>query len=413
MVEQNMSSEQSVKWEFSARFRKGCFGWKSAPAIARIKEAVTEISKAARKDQILGATGAVLLLEKLSPALEKVDSSSGAIGAAVYNALKKLTPIIASAPAGEKLRESWLERLWEAVQNDDIPYIEVLADQWGDLCGSPLVASLWADQFIGTVRMVWGSNPGLRGHFKGTPACLSSLSAAGRNEELLELLEQMPYKTWHYRQWGVKALAALGKKTEALLYAEDSLGRNDNPVGMARLCEELLLADGSLDEAYRRYAIMANGKGTYLATFRAIAKKYPHKQPREILMDLAASSPGEEGKWFAAAKSAGLYPEAVELANSSPCDPKTLTRAARDMAETEPVFALEAGMTALKWLVAGYGYDVTGGDVLSAYSSTMNAAEAVDRKSETFERIRTLVAGEVFGEFIVTKILGATLGLNR
>ena len=132
-----MSSTQSVKWEFSPRFRRGCFGWKSAPAIARIKEA---------------------------------------------------------APADEKLRESWLERLWEAVQNDDIPYIEELAEQWGDLCGSPLVASLWADQFIGTVRMAWSSDPGLRGHFKGTFACLSSLCAAGRNEELLELLQQMPYK---------------------------------------------------------------------------------------------------------------------------------------------------------------------------------------------------------------------------
>jgi hypothetical protein len=29
------------------------------------------------------------------------------------------------------------------------------------------------------------------------------------------------------------------------------------------------------------------------------------------------------------------------------------------MVEQEPVFALEAGMTVLKWLVVGYGYDVT------------------------------------------------------
>lgn len=37
-----------------------------------------------------------------------------------------------------------------------------------------------------------------------------------------------------------------------------------------------------------------------------------------------------------------IYLEALELANRSPCDPKTLTRAARDMAETEPLFAIEA-----------------------------------------------------------------------
>ena len=119
-----------------------------------------------------------------------------------------------------------------------------------------------------------------------------------------------------------------------------------------------------MEEAYRRYAIEANRKTTNLATFRAIVQKYPNKNPRGILNDLATNSPGEAGKWFAAAKSAGLYLEALELANRSPCDPKTLTRAARDLAENEPLFAIEAGMTALKWLVAGYGYDVTGADVM-------------------------------------------------
>lgn len=408
-----MSTENSYKWEFSARFRKGCFGWRSEPAISRIKEAVTEISKIARKDQILGAMGAVLLLEKLSPALERVDSSSGAIGTAVNNAIEKLTPIIAKAPADEKLRHRWLERLWEAVQEDDIPYIEQLTDQWGDLCGTSRTASIWADQLIGTVRMAWSSEPGLSGYFKGTSACLSALLKSGRNEELLELLELMPYKTWYYRQWGVKALSAIGKKDEALQYAEDSRGKNESPFGIARACEEILLSDGLMEDAYRNYAIEANRKTTHLATFRAIAQKYPHKNPREILNDLAASSPGEEGKWFAAAKSAGLYPEALELANRSPCDPKTLTRAARDMAETEPLFAIEAGMTALKWLVAGYGYDVTSDDVTSAYSYTIKAAETALCKPETLERIRTLVAGEVYGERFVTKILGPTLGLNQ
>jgi hypothetical protein len=239
------------------------------------------------------------------------------------------------------------------------------------------------------------------------------LLKAGRNEEILELLALMPYKAWHYRQWGVKALSAMGKNDEALQYAEDSRGKNESPFGIARTCEEILLSDGSVEDAYSRYAIEANRKTTHLATFRAIAQKYPNKNPREILNDLAANSHGEEGKWFAAAKSAGFYPEALELANRSPCDPKTLTRAARDMAESESLFAIEAGMTALKWLVAGYGYDVTSDDVRSAYTNTMKAAETARCGPETFERIRTLVAGEVYGERFVTKILGLTLGLNQ
>ncbi len=408
-----MSAENTHKWEFSARFRRGGFGWRSEPAITRIKEAIAEISKVARKDQILAATGAVLFLEKLSPALEHVDSFSGAIGTAVNNAIEKLTAIISKAPSDEKLRHRWLERLWEAVQEDDVPYIEQLTDQWGDLCGISMTASMWADKLIDTVRMAWSSDPGLRGYFKGTSACLSALCKADRNEELLELLKLMPYKTMYYRKWGVKALSSMGKRSEALQYAEDSGGKNESPFEIARACEEILLSDGSVEEAYHRYAIEANRKATNLATFRAIVQKYPNKNPRDILTELAASSPGEEGKWFAAAKSAGFYPEALELANRSPCDPKTLTRAARDMAENEPLFAIEIGITVLKWLIAGYGYEVTGDDVMSVYSHTMRAAEVAQLKNETFERIRTLVAGEVFGERFVTKILGPTLGLSR
>jgi hypothetical protein len=38
--------------------------------IRRIKEAVAEIKKAARKDKVLGAEGAVIFLEKVSGALD-------------------------------------------------------------------------------------------------------------------------------------------------------------------------------------------------------------------------------------------------------------------------------------------------------------------------------------------------------
>ena len=57
--------------------------------------------------------------------------------------------------------------------------------------------------------------------------------------------------------------------------------------------------------------------------------KYPHKTRRDVLNDLAATTPGREGKWFAAAKDAGLLDEALVLARTSPADPNTLARAAR------------------------------------------------------------------------------------
>ncbi len=406
------SETTAHKWQFKARFRRHAFGWRSGPAIKRVKEAVSEIKKVARKDRIVAAEGAVSFLEKVSPALEHVDSSSGAIGSAVNKAVSALAEIIAAAPADEKTRDKWLERLWDAYQEDGIPYIELLGDYWGELCASKEVASRWADRLVETCKMAWSPDPDLQGFFKGTSNCLSALLAAERYDELLDLLEMAPYKMWHYRQYGVKALTALGMKAAAIRYAEETRGLNDNPSAVARACEEILLSSGFADEAYERYGLRANRAGTYAAWFRAVARKYPHKKTAEILEDLVTLTPGEEGKWFAAAKNSKLFDEAVALANRTPCSPQTLTRAARDFAEKNPDFAVEAGMAALRWLVEGYGYEVTGLDVQSAYSFTMKAAENAGVVPQAQERIRALVAAESSGDRFVTKVLGRQLGLS-
>ena len=52
-----MSSGTKHTWTFRARFRRHAFGWRSQPAIKRIKEAVSEIKKTARKDPVLGGAG--------------------------------------------------------------------------------------------------------------------------------------------------------------------------------------------------------------------------------------------------------------------------------------------------------------------------------------------------------------------
>jgi hypothetical protein len=119
-------------WEFKARFRRHALGWKSQPAIQRIKQAVTEIKKVARKDSVLAADGAVTFLERLSPALENIDSSSEAIGTAVNHAIAELVPMVAQARADSKTRAAWLDRLFEAHGEDQIPYIEGLADHWSE-----------------------------------------------------------------------------------------------------------------------------------------------------------------------------------------------------------------------------------------------------------------------------------------
>ena len=174
-------------------------------------------------------------------------------------------PIIAKAPVDECTREAWLERLFDSYQEDAIQYIESLGDHWGELCASKDIASRWADQLIDTCKLAWSPDRGLRGFFKGTTNCLSALLAAQRYEELLELLEMAPYKTWHYRRYGVAALAALGRKAEAIRYAEEGRGLNDSPVAIAQACEAVLLESGMIEEAYRRYGLGANqdwGRGS-------------------------------------------------------------------------------------------------------------------------------------------------------
>lgn len=107
------------KWQFTSRFRRHAFGWRPDTPIQRIKEALAEIKAVARKDPVLGAEGAVTLLEKLSPALEQVDSSSGALGTAVNRAIDTLVPIIAKPDVDRRVRQRWLERLWQAADFSD------------------------------------------------------------------------------------------------------------------------------------------------------------------------------------------------------------------------------------------------------------------------------------------------------
>lgn len=396
-------------WRFKARFRRHAFGWKSQPAIIRLQEALTEIKVVARIDPMLGAEGAIALLERISPALENVDSSSGAIGTAVNQTIAALVPIIAEAPADATTRAAWLERLFDAHAADQIPYIERLADHWGELCGTAQVASAWAEQLVGVTRLALSPDKTVRGYFHGTSACLSALFAAGRYDELIELVRGDIF--WPYKRWAVKAMVAQGRHTEAITFAESCRNPWASDGDIDGLCEDILLSIGRADEAYARYALTANRTGTYLRWFRAVVRKYPSVPPTMVLSDLVRLTPGDEGKWFAAAKDAKLFDEAIALANQTPCDPKTLTRAARDFAETHPEFAVEAGLAALRWLVRGYGYEMTSADVWAAYTHTVRAAANAPAAGEIQSRIRALIdSADARGGF-VAKIIGRDVGL--
>lgn len=73
-------------------------------------------------------------MKKIWPALEQVDSSTGALGSAVNKTLGDLIPIVVNAPADEKTRSTWLDLLWEAMEGDGFDYFTPVGDRWGELC---------------------------------------------------------------------------------------------------------------------------------------------------------------------------------------------------------------------------------------------------------------------------------------
>ncbi len=288
----------------------------------------------------------------------------------------------------------WLERLFEAFQDDDPPYIESLGEHWGVLCAEPSLASYWADQLLPLLQRVFAERRnGVYAYTKAGTPCYSALFHCGRFDELIATLALDPKPYWHDQQWAAKALAARGNVEGAINLIEGLRSPYAPDAALSGVAEQLLLDAGRIDEAYMRYGVEATIANTNVATYRAIAKRYPSINPARILEDLIASTPGAEGKWFATAKTLKQYDLALALAQRSPIDPKTLNRAARDHVASRPAFALEVAMSALRWMAAGEGYELTLADVRSARDYALAAAEQLGVVEMTRARIAKTVTG--------------------
>ncbi len=350
----------------------------------------------------------VKFIEKVVPAIEEVDSSSGAMGTAVNNAIDALVPIIAKAEVDEKKHDQWLKRVWQAFEDDGYGYLDCIGDHWGDLCGTPDVASQWADSFIFQVRRHWQEERSADGFYNGVIPCLSSLMAARRYQELVDLLEHAPFSFWSYHRYGFLALGAMGQKEDALAFAEKCRSPNDSHY-IDRDCEDFLISIGEIEQSYQRFAMHTNESNTRINTFRAVSKKYLHKDKTEILIDLIRSTPGSEGKWFATARKLGFMDLALQLAQKSPCDPKTLNRAARDTVESDPEFSLGVSKASLHWLCEGWGYEITSLDVLEPYRYALQAAKSLEIEQQIRQEIIEMVAGAGKDGKYVEKVLGQYL----
>ncbi|MEO5375533.1 MAG: hypothetical protein H7840_14900 [Alphaproteobacteria bacterium] len=381
-------------WTFKARFRTSAYGWRgSSLAITRLKEAVSEITKVSKVDPILAADGAVALMERLWPALQDIDTSSGALGSAVHRTLEALIPILVKAPADPKTRGKWLERLFKAVQEDGVQYLTPVEERWGEIAIYQEHINAYADRLLPSLRRIWSEEKG-GGFLNGTDICLSSLLEAGRYDELFEVLGLRSYRFWAYDHFAAEALVRMGRTDAAIAYAEaarNSRTGHYEQRGIDAFCERVLIDAGRADEAYRRFGLRTAQATTYLAAYRATVKRYPGIEPRRILLDLIEAR-GSKGKWFAAAKETEFLDIALDCAAAYDAEPATLIRAARDFTESEPSFAASVSLVALQGLLRGRGYDAREADVLAACDHLLTAAQRLGAMIWMKEQIDVLLA---------------------
>ena len=380
------------KWEFKKFFRAGAYSWKgTALASKRIKSAVKEIKNVAKKDSVTAAEGAVAFIEKCWRAIEHIDSSSGAIGIAVSNALSELAEIIAHAELSPKEHLELTKRIWESWEDEELGYYDVLGKMWSEFCAIDEILNYWADEFLPVVKMVFQSTvPG--SYFKGVEPCLACLYEVGRHDEIIDLLKDREKLFFDYRQYEIKVIAARGDLDRALEIVDEYLYHPyTSPYLVARLGEELLIKSGRIEEAYRRYAFRIPFQTTGLATFNAIRKKYTKISPQRILSDLIDADPCNERRYFAAARKIGMIELAVEIAEKYDVEPKTLTTACKDYIEKDPDLSLRFGLLALIRYAEGRGYEPEYADVQKCYDFVLKAAENAGKKEEVAEQIKAIV----------------------
>lgn len=389
-----MAKAARSSWAFKAGMRARSYGWRgSQKAIARLKGAVSEIKAVRRRDPVAAGEGVVNLAERIWPAFEQIDTSTGALGNAVNRTLDGLIPILIAAPADEATRTAWLERLYDAISEDGVQYLFPISEHFGEIAVYPGLISTYADRDIDMIRMAWSDRTAF-GFVATDTLCLSCLLEAGRTDELFALLDLRQNRMWSDDRFGAEALVRQGRLEEALDFAEEQLalerqGYNQSEIG--RFCEDVLIRLGRRDEAYARYSLSGGRGSTYVAMWRDLVKRYPERDPREILADLIEMH-GNRGKWFAAAKDAGYFDIALQCAADLNVEPATLVRAARDFRDRDPTFAANVALQAIEHYLAGRGYEPSPRDAEAAMSHLHQSARNAGKLGWAHQMLERLLA---------------------
>ncbi len=374
--------------------RSGAYSWRSsAKAIGRLKSAVAEIKAVNRTDPVAATEGVISLAERIWPAFEHIDTSSGALGGAVNRTIETLIPILIAAPADEATRSKWLDRLRQAIQDDGVDYLHPFSECFGEIAKFPKLMNEHADLDLDLIRHAW-SDWTQFSYVRSATLTLSCLLEAERYGDLADVLALQKSRSWSDERFAAQALLRQGREDEALAFAQRMLDA-DRPTydhsDISRFCEEILVRQGKTDDAYRRFGLVTAAGNTYLAMWRSLFKRYPEKDPRGILEDLMVLYDAK-GKWFATAKTAGFLDIALDCAADASVEPATLIRAARDFTTKDPTFAANVALQAIAHLLAGRGYEAIPPDLDAATGHLLAAATKLDQVSWALRALRRLEA---------------------
>jgi tetratricopeptide (TPR) repeat protein len=398
------------KWAFKPGMRAGLYSWRSSSkAVERLKSATSEIKVVNRSDPVTAAEGVVALAERIWPAFEHIDTSTGALGSAVYRTLTELLPVLIAAPAPEPVRAKWLERLRTAIEEDGVQYLQPISDRFGEIAVYRNLQNTHADRDLDIIRAVWADHASF-GFMATATLTLSCLLEAGRYKELIELVGLQKSRFWSDDRFVAEALLRQGREEDALAHAESLLRKEQRPWGfndISRFCEAILVQQGREEEAYRRFGLPSASGNTYLAMWRDLVKRYPDLDARRILEDLIETH-GSKGKWFAAAKTARFLDIALECAAHYDAAPATLIRAARDLKLKEPAFAMQVALQAIRHLVEGRGYEPSPLDIDEAVEHLMVAATRIEEAEQARQALRQ-IAGSALSAGIMAERLARNI----
>ena len=81
------------------------------------------------------------------------------------------------------------------------------------------------------------------------------------------------------------------------------------------------------------------------------------------------------------------------------------TRAARDFASDQPQFAINAALSALRWIARDHGYEITGADILDTANALQQASTRAGMNQQNLSALLAPILAEAPPRHLLHQVL--------